>query len=284
MGRPLTEDEVAEMLKKLGSPAKLASQYREQQGLIGPVVLPIYWKVLKAGLGLALLVQAIASITTAAAGRPFFESLAPIFNYPSIALTVFAWVTIAFALLHFGGAKLQISEKWDPRKLPAVVKVERKKGRTEAIAALVVTAIGTVWWLYGLRHPFWVFGPGVLFMTFAPVWMRLYPLFVLMGIAEVLRYAVEIARPNATRLHTMGALGMRALSLIVFFFLIRAKEVFVAADPSNPQFRQALTSINYAVHLGLIIAAALAVYKLLLDIWKLMTKRPEQAQSAALSS
>ena len=82
LGRPVTEDEIAEMLKKLGSPAKLASQYREQQGLIGPVILPIYWKVLKTALALALVVQVIAAVAMAAAGKPLLESLAPVFRYP----------------------------------------------------------------------------------------------------------------------------------------------------------------------------------------------------------
>src|SRR5271167_216782 len=78
LGRPLNEDEVVELLKKMGSPAKLASRYREQQGLIAPTVMPIYWKVLKAALGLAFLVNVIAAIVTAAAGRPLLESLLPI--------------------------------------------------------------------------------------------------------------------------------------------------------------------------------------------------------------
>ena len=66
LGRPLNADEVVELLKNMGSPAKLASRYREQQGLIAPTVMPIYWKVLQAALGLAFLVNVIAAIVTAA--------------------------------------------------------------------------------------------------------------------------------------------------------------------------------------------------------------------------
>src|SRR5271169_862724 len=78
LGRRLNEDELVEVLRKMGSPEKLASRYREQQGLIGPTVLPIYWKVLKAALGLVFLVNVIAAIVTAAAGRSLLASLAPI--------------------------------------------------------------------------------------------------------------------------------------------------------------------------------------------------------------
>ena len=75
LGHPLSEDEQVELLKKLGSPMRLASRYRKQQYMIGATMFPIYWKVLKASLGLAFLVLAAASIATAAAGKTLMESL-----------------------------------------------------------------------------------------------------------------------------------------------------------------------------------------------------------------
>src|SRR5215471_7787402 len=75
LGRALTEDEQLELLKKLGSPTQLASRYSSPRALIGTAVLPIYWKVLQAGLMIALIVVAAATIALAAAGRPLRESL-----------------------------------------------------------------------------------------------------------------------------------------------------------------------------------------------------------------
>jgi hypothetical protein len=283
LGRPLNEDEVVELLKKMGSPAKLASQYREQQGLIAPTVMPIYWKVLKATMGLVFLVNVIAAIVTAAAGRPLMESLLPIIRFPSIAIQTFAWITLTFIALHFFGAKFNVSDKWDPRKLPAVVKVKRGKSRTESIAALVIGAIATVWWLVGLRNPILIMGPGVAFLGFAPIWLKLYPLWIVMGIAEVVRHAFEFARPYATRQHRIYGLIPRSLSLVTLYFLIRAGELFVV-NPSNPALQEAIPAINYGTHIGLTIAAVIALAKLLLDIWKLLFSRFEQAHEAALGS
>jgi hypothetical protein len=184
LGRPLTEDELVEILRTMGSPAKLASRYREQQGLIGPTVMPIYWKVLKVALGLAFLVQVIAAIVTAAAGRPLLMSLAPIFNYPSIAFTTFGWITLTFAALHFFGGKIQLKDQFDPRKLPPVEKAKRGKSRVESVAALLISGIATVWWLAGWRSPWMIMGPGVMFLNFASIWLKLYPLWIVMGIAS----------------------------------------------------------------------------------------------------
>lgn len=283
LGRPLNEDELVEVLKTMGSPAKLASRYREQQGLIGPTVMPVYWKVLKAALGLTFLVQVIAAIVTAAAGRPLLMSLAPIFNYPNIAFMTFAWITLTFAALHFFGAKFQAPEQWDPRKLPPVAKVKRGKSRTESIAALLIGAIATVWWLAGLRNPWLVMGPGAAFLNFAPIWLKLYPLWIAMGLVEVARHAFEFARPNASRQHLLFSLVPRCLSLITMLFLIRAGEIFVI-NPNNPALQGAIGAINYGTRLGMTIAAVISLAKLLHDIWKLMAERFEQAHQAAVGS
>ena len=160
LGRPLSEDELVEILRKMGSPAQLASRYREQQGLIAPTVMPIYWKVMKIALGLAFLVNVFAAIVIAAAGRPLMEILAPILRFPNIALATFAWITLTFVALHFIGVKFNIPGQWDPRKLPPLVKVKRGKSRTESATALLVGAIATVWWLVGLRNPFLDHGSG----------------------------------------------------------------------------------------------------------------------------
>lgn len=284
LGRPLSEDEQVELLKKMGRPMQLASRYRDQQGLIGPTVLPIYWKVLKAALGLALLAQVIAGILTAAAGRPLSASLAPIFHYPSAALTVFAWVTLSFAGLHFFGGKIQCGEHWDPRKLPGIVKGERKKGRVESIASLVVGAIVAVWWLVGLRNPWLVFGPGAAFMTFAPVWLKLYPLFVVLGVAEVLRHTLELVRPYATQLHTIARLAIRTLSLLVLVSLFRARDVFVPVPPGNQQLQPLLAGINYSIRLGLLVAVIIMTAQYFVEAWKLVVQHFKPPHETALDS
>lgn len=283
LGRPLNEDEVVELLKKMGSPAKLASRYREQQGLIAPTVMPIYWKVLQAALGLAFLVNVIAAIVTAAAGRPLIESLLPILRFPSIAFTTFAWVTLTFVALHFFGAKFQPPEQWDPRRLPPVLKVKRGKSRTESAAALIIGAIATVWWLVGLRNPVLIMGPGVAFLIFAPIWLKLYPLWIALGIAEVARHTFEFVRPDASRQHLLFGLIPRTLSLVTMFFLIRAGELFVV-NPNNPALQGAIGAINYGTRLGLTIAAVIALAKLLLDVWKLLVGRFQAAHEAVTGS
>jgi len=107
LGHPLSEDEQVELLKKLGSPMRLASRYRKQQYMIGATMFPIYWKVLKASLGLAFLVLVAASIATAAAGKTLMESLGVLFRYPGVALMTspgLLWLSLLWSFLEPGSA------------------------------------------------------------------------------------------------------------------------------------------------------------------------------------
>ena len=75
LGRPLTEDEQADILRRHGHPMLVAGRYRSHQRLIGPAFFPIYVVALQAGLAVALLVTIIAAtITSIVHGDPIRQS------------------------------------------------------------------------------------------------------------------------------------------------------------------------------------------------------------------
>src|SRR5687767_7201979 len=63
-GRPPTTEEQAEVIGRYGHPLLIAARYRPQRYLIGPVVFPYYWLVLKIIVGMTLLGHAIAAVIT----------------------------------------------------------------------------------------------------------------------------------------------------------------------------------------------------------------------------
>jgi hypothetical protein len=255
LGHPLSEDEQAELLKKLGSPMRLASRYRKQQSMIGATMFPIYWKVLKASLGLAFLVLVSGSIATAAAVKTFMESLGVLLRYPGVALMTFAWITLVFSALEFLGARLGLKDTWDPRKLPPLVKHSPRKSRFELITQLLLQTIFGVWWLVGLHYQYLILGPGLAFLRFGAVWQTIYPLFVVMVLVDVSLTAAMLIWPQWIQGRSVSRLVMSALGLVVLYFLINAPELFVAADSSAAQLQALAKGINTGVHLGLVIAA-----------------------------
>jgi hypothetical protein len=280
LGRPLTDDEQVEMLKKLGSPMHLASRYRKQQMLIGAAIFPVYWKVLKMALGVAFLVQAAGTIATAVAGKPFSESLKVLFHYPSVALTVFAWVTVVFAAGEFFGAKFRFSDRWDPRTLAPLVKHSSRKSRIELIAQLVIQTIFGVWWLAGLHYQYLILGPGIAYLNFGPVWHKIYPLFVVMVLMDLAFTSAMLLRPHWQEGRRVSRVVMSGLGLIVLYFLIKAPELFVAAPGAESQ--GVATSVNFGLHLGLEIALVVNIINIGLEVARWAGRRLDRARQATV--
>jgi hypothetical protein len=255
LGHPLSQDEQADLLKKLGKPSRLASGYRKRQSLIGATIFPIYWKILKASLGLAFLVLVAASIATAAVGKGFMESLGVLFRYPGVALMTFAWITLFFSALEFFGAKVRARDTWDPGKLPPLVKHEAGKSRFELITQLLMQTIFGIWWLAGLHSQYLLFGPGAAFFRLGPVWNAIYPLFVVIVLADVGLTAAMLVWPLWPQARSWARVIMSALGLLVCYFLVKSPDLFVAADPSLAQLQTLAKNINYGVHLSLTVLA-----------------------------
>jgi hypothetical protein len=283
LGRPLNEAEQVEVLEKLGSPSRLAGRYRKQDHMIGSAVFPIYWKILKLALGLAFLVLAAASIAVAAAGRPLLEALGVLWRYPNVALSVFGWVTLAFAALEFFGAKYKASDRFDPRKLPPLEKTPSSgKSQFELIASLVAQVVFGVWWLVGLHYPFLVLGPGAALLRFGPIWYSLYPLFVFMVVFDGFRHTMQIFRPQWNG-HRALNLMMSALGFVTLYFLLITPEPFLAADPQSAPVQALVKNVNFGLHLGLMVAVVIKVILLVVDGAKFVGRKLSHAQQTTMS-
>jgi hypothetical protein len=282
LGRPLSEDEQAELLKKMGSPMHLAGRYGKQRYLIGATMFPMYWKTLKASLGLALLVLTGASIASAAAGKTLSESLAVLARYPGIALTVFAWITLAFSALELFGGKCRVSEQWDPRKLPPLMKQDPRKSRFELVTQLVMQTIFGIWWLAGLHYQYLVFGPGAAFLRFGPVWRSIYPLFVLLVVVDVMFTAAWLVWPRWTQGRPIGRLVMNALGLVVLYFLLNGSDLLVAADAAAPQLQALTRNLNYGIRLGLMAAVIVNILNMVKHTVRLVGEKLGHAHHATV--
>jgi hypothetical protein len=220
-GRPITEDEEADILRKHGPPMVVASRYFPQQHLIGPAWIATYWFVLKIGLAVSAAVTLIVSLMFVALDKiSAGELFAMWFRYPATALTVFAWTTLVFATSEYFAKRFNwkagLSEfRWDPRKLPVI----RLNGETAGgsprsdffgacVGLLVIVAMGN--WLnltpLAAHH-------GV---SFTPAWRTLYDVLIATAVVTVVTAFTRMLRPDwgfvkpasgsATSLIVLGAL------------------------------------------------------------------------------
>lgn len=121
LGRPLTEEEQAALIKAYGHPRIVAGRYNRVQYLVGPETFPFYFSTLRLVLvvvvTIELLAGAISSLVTHN-GFLFFEALGAAWNS---LIWIFGIVTVVFALgerTHDRASFLN-PFKWDPRRLPA---------------------------------------------------------------------------------------------------------------------------------------------------------------------
>ena len=190
LGRPLTEDEQADILRRHGHPMLVAGRYRSHQQLIGPTFFPIYVVALQAGLAVALLVSIIAAtITSIVHGDPVRQCVAAFLAFPGRALMVFAWTTLGFAALDLAQSRLKLAHRWDPRSLPKVVKPANLMSRGRSLCEFLLSAASVVWLILAPWVPFLVFGPAAAFVEPAPIWRLAYvPVLLLMVAGAMLSF------------------------------------------------------------------------------------------------
>ncbi|MDE2480573.1 MAG: hypothetical protein KGN02_00085 [bacterium] len=122
LGRELTDEEAAAILREYGDPRVVAARYGRVQSLIGPELLPYYWSTLTLALvvvvALELVVGGISAIVRAD-GLRFFSAL-------DVAVHSLVWVftivTVIFAAAERvpqGRQRLARVMRWDPRALAA---------------------------------------------------------------------------------------------------------------------------------------------------------------------
>src|SRR5271168_4651628 len=173
LGRPLTEAEIAAILKTHGRPMLVASRYMPQRYLIGPTAFPVYLFTLRKALPFVMLIYFFVRVPTllfAEGERSFIGGMvtATVQLVP-VLLIFWATVTIVFASLEFAHQSGHRADMhpWDPEKLPPLIRANAKKERSlsSRIADLVVHCL---WMLYVLAipsHPFLVLGPGAFFLS-----------------------------------------------------------------------------------------------------------------------
>ena len=290
LGRPLTEGEMIDWLKELGPPLEMASRYHAPRYLIGPVVFPLYWWVLRLAVSCASLVYAISIIV-----RLIFEShggdwvASQIAQYPAILITVAAWVTAAFAILQYIIERypekcpdlVAAAPHWSPTSLPALEKEPPPGGKprsfTTAVAELVAHFIVLIWILLIPRYPFLLMGPGAAILNHSPVrpaqvlWLWYWTI-VGLNVLQLAWQGISFLAGTwriRTRAQRLVLKGMELLPLLIL--LTAPGHVYFESNPADAARMPAgidLATVNHWLLFGIVAITCLVVGQLAVDLWK----------------
>lgn len=275
LGRPLTAADEEALLARFGNPVRLAARYRPQRHLIGSAMFPFYAMVLKVSLGVALLVHVVIAGVTLAAGGAAGAALAPLFIFPfTIAVTVFGWVTIVFALLDLNLDQLAGVSAWKDGTLPRPF-AETVQSRVSLLCEIAATTVALLWWLAIPHAPFLILGPTAHSLQPGPVWTEVYPAIAFLMIATLAGLWAVLLHPSWNRYRpAAGALGNLA-GLVIAFVLLQAYPLVTLIDPAatSPAMADAARMLNGGARVGLGVFAAFSAWELGVRLLRLGQRR-----------
>jgi hypothetical protein len=260
LGRKLSEDEIATILKQRGNPILVAGSFLQQQYLIGPVLFPIYSFVLKM-VALFYLVPWIlvwiGLVTFDPAYRAHHLGVGLLDDWVAfwkLVFLFFAAITAVFAVLERAQAKSKFLDNWDPRKLPRVVKHRKPSFRTQNLFELFFSANFVVA-LVALGH----YLPRV--SSFLGDFFQLgrglevgYWVILGMALINLAQQITNVARPQWTWLRPATLLLTNTGSLLFTCLVIRMEPLLVLKDAGThlAPYVQTVATVNMIIHWSLV--------------------------------
>jgi hypothetical protein len=291
LGRPLTEDEQADVLRHHGPPLLVAARYQPQRSLIGPEIFPFYAftvkRLLPLVIGVNLLAQAaavlFASVQLPIAQRFHFGSVLHDLIYAVLVFLVI--ITAGFALIEVYKSNFRQTlehHKWDPRKLPKAHPIAHD-GPRHPYADVIASAVFLLWLLAFPRFPVLMFGPYVawhlLNIDLPAIWHQFYWIIIAFNTIQLASRIALLARPIRRYYHLIDSV-IHLLGMGILVFLLGAHDyIGQATFGGSSMSPQTVAALNFNIHNGLLIVLIIAVGKFLWDTAQWF--RPKAPDSAA---
>ncbi|WP_369899538.1 hypothetical protein [Bacillus manliponensis] len=236
-----SEEDVKEVLKKLGNPAALASGYRDQpMHLIGPRYFDVYVSLLKMILPIAAVVSLISMIADYFIGYSGEESILNvvltimgkgIWNIFEVGTQTFFWFTLVFVIIertNKGKDQQPLSaslKKWTPDDLKSITYIPKKKAITkwEVFGSLIWTAIWATFYFYA-NHLVGVYeGDGLEFVIPAlnqDVLLRYWPIVIVVIALEIGLALYKLIKGQWTKKMAIFNTSFEIIATVVFIVIL----------------------------------------------------------------
>jgi hypothetical protein len=260
-GRPLTDADIAGVLKRRGHPMKVAAEYNSTQALISSRTFPIYLRVLTA----AFVLLGSASLALALFGKPGVPVLRSFVGWLHemywLGLLAFTWITLIFFLVDSWISRGNFFQRWDPQRLPPLRREEMPVAPAAAIADIALSAL----FLIVIQGGIWI--GGRLLHVDAPLNLRIAdgwtPVSMLVSGALLLLVAIGVAGllqrfwNRATAL--LHALGHAVVAVGMLLFALMPGSLQLLADAvAVPQPH--LDSLLYTARFLLLLVGLRSLY------------------------
>uniref|UniRef100_Q029Z7 Transmembrane protein n=1 Tax=Solibacter usitatus (strain Ellin6076) TaxID=234267 RepID=Q029Z7_SOLUE len=268
--RPLTDDEFVALLKKRGSPMRVAAGYLPEQRLINPALLPVYRLVLK----IALLWSMLPLFVIVFAG-PLLTSAHPadvILRFWTEAFrtvfTVIGIVTMVFALLDRYHVKLRPLDDWNPRKLPRVPVHPEIAARWNHLAGFIFGILAAIFWFYFLWQRTAFTFPGGPSIILGPIWKFVYWPILVTTLISASADLLAFLYPCWAQVRSRVRIAIDACMIITVAIVLRLGNwVEIDAPNLSPHDLTAvITWVNLSIQISLVATALIACLDAFMEI------------------
>ncbi len=293
LGRSLSDEEMAAILKRRGRPFAVAQRYLPQRHLIGPVLFPVYLFVLKLVALLYLVPWLIVwaafviFVPSYRAQHPGLEILKTLGTLWQISLYAFAVITIVFAVADRARSRGEGETTWDPRRLPRV-RDTRRIPRSSAIGDIVFGVLFLLFWLGTLSFRE-AFGGATTpaGLTMGPAWQSFrqeyYVPIAALTLVGVALAVANLIRPHWSRLRlgiraaiNASSAAILAVVLVRHWTEVKAQWLqLIAHKTGAPGIETVQGWVNISVFAGLAIADVICTVECVRDIRRLLSLKSD---------
>jgi hypothetical protein len=295
LGRPLTDDEIAALLRPHGSPILVASRYQQEhrtvtigRQFIGPILFPFYWTAIKVTLVLLLIPGVVPAVvlSTQAHGHPLAQLGSALTRVAWLSLPALFLVTLVFAAIDFGLRRFDLLEKWgsdwDPRTLPTPARQAKQVRRSTSIAGIIVQSLFILWWWNHGSIPYLVVIRSGAQIHSAPVLASLYvPVLVIMFI-HLAQHWISLVEPDWRWLPPATGLVTSAIALIVLYPLLGTSPLVSISEPSGlpisahdaAQIQNLVALATTSLWIGIAVVGTIYAWRLVWLAWQTLPRNP----------
>jgi len=276
LGRPLTRDEVSDLLREFGHPLVVAGQYHGQRALIGADIFPFYWFILRIVLAVVAVVEVVQIAGRFLVGQPLMRVIwqGAVDTGSSLLLNA-ALVTLAFAVIERLGWLDDYLAQWKPDELPDLAKLRLDlppRKRWEPVFEIAFGLAFLAWWTGAFAIPF-VPHDAAVRVAAAPVWAGLYWPVVALVATRILLSLVGVLRPAWKPLRAALILGCTAGTLAIAKILHEAGRIVIVTGTDADQIVRVQDSLDKSLEVAVIAVAALTVFQSAKELWQLHRER-----------
>lgn len=302
LGRPLSETELAALLKQHGPPVLVSSRFQGEhrtvnfgRQLIGPIVFPFYWIGVKVTLVLLFVQSLIAAVFVDSVGGTVAEIVRAPFRVARLALPALLFVTIVFALIDWSFRRFRLIEKWsdrwDPGRLPSADRQEKQVRRSSSIAGIIIQSLFILWWMRHSNIPLLIINKAGAQIHFASVLAGIHLPILVVAFICLAQHWINLVKPGWRWLPPLTGIITSVAGVIILHPLLKTPALITIFDRNGlPISEREMAGIQHIVSigvlsawLGILIAGLVYTWRLLWVMWQSMPRPPAAPSGKGIS-